>query len=189
MRAASRMAESTEQGATFTWCLPASMRASDRMSLITPRRCVPEFRMSAEYSLYLGIACGPNRSPAMISEKPMIAFSGVRSSWLILAMNDDLAELDASAAFAEIDTCTSRWISPRQRIDRKTSAAQIPDSRLIAQGQYPDMNAPSCEGTCHDSVPIRRPSISSSGTCASRSDAPLTLKAMSPMPKSSESWG
>ena len=32
-----------------------------------------------------------------ISEKPMMALSGVRSSWLILAMNSDLA-LEASSA-------------------------------------------------------------------------------------------
>ncbi len=33
----------------------------------------------------------------MISEKPMIALSGVRSSWLILARNFDLAWLASSA--------------------------------------------------------------------------------------------
>jgi hypothetical protein len=33
----------------------------------------------------------------MISAKPMIAFKGVRSSWLILARNSDFARLAASA--------------------------------------------------------------------------------------------
>ena len=35
----------------------------------------------------------------MISEKPMMALSGVRSSWLILARNFDLAWLASSARF------------------------------------------------------------------------------------------
>ena len=34
---------------------------------------------------------------SMISEKPMMALSGVRSSWLILARNFDLAWLASSA--------------------------------------------------------------------------------------------
>ena len=34
---------------------------------------------------------------SMISEKPMMALSGVRSSWLILARNFDLVALASSA--------------------------------------------------------------------------------------------
>ena len=40
---------------------------------------------------------GPKRSSIITSEKPMIALSGVRSSWLILARNSDLARLALSA--------------------------------------------------------------------------------------------
>ena len=39
----------------------------------------------------------PIVSSLMISENPMIAFSGVRSSWLIAARNSDLARFAASA--------------------------------------------------------------------------------------------
>ena len=35
----------------------------------------------------------------MISEKPMIALSGLRSSWLMLARNSDFARLAISASF------------------------------------------------------------------------------------------
>ena len=38
---------------------------------------------------------------SMISEKPMMALSGVRSSWLMLARNFDLAWLASSARLRE----------------------------------------------------------------------------------------
>src|SRR3954447_26944334 len=41
---------------------------------------------------------GPNMQSLIIPEKPMIAVSGVRNSWLILTRNSDFALLAASAA-------------------------------------------------------------------------------------------
>ena len=61
------------------------------MSLITSSKYSPLSRMSREYSIYFSAPSGPNIPDSMISEKPMMAFKGVRSSWLILARNFDLA--------------------------------------------------------------------------------------------------
>src|SRR5438477_507589 len=47
--------------------------------------------------MYFGVPIGPSISPAMTCEKPMIAFSGVRVSWLILARNSVLLRLASSA--------------------------------------------------------------------------------------------
>ena len=67
------------------------------MSLITSSKNCPLLRMSWAYSLYLGAPSGPNICSDMISEKPMMALSGVRNSWLILARNSDLERLASSA--------------------------------------------------------------------------------------------
>ncbi len=75
LKSSVRSTVSTERS---TW--PASMRLMSRMSLMTPRRYVPEWWMSPQYSSYFGAPSGPNIDDFMISEKPMIAFSGVRSS-------------------------------------------------------------------------------------------------------------
>ena len=53
--------------------------------------------MSWQYSWYFSEPRQPNRPLPMISEKPMMALSGVRSSWLMLARNFDLVWLASSA--------------------------------------------------------------------------------------------
>src|SRR3954468_19407350 len=63
------------------------------MSLIRASRCCPLSRMSWMYSAYFGLPSEPNICDSIISAKPMITFSGERSSWLILARNCDLARL------------------------------------------------------------------------------------------------
>ena len=47
--------------------------------------------MCPAYSTYLALPTGPMPLVVMISENPMIEFSGVRSSWLMLARNSDFA--------------------------------------------------------------------------------------------------
>ena len=47
----------------------------------------------------------------MISEKPMMALSGVRSSWLILARNFDLAWLASSARVFSCEYFSARSAS------------------------------------------------------------------------------
>ena len=54
---------------------------------------MPLWWMSSQYSAYFGEPSGPNMPDCMISEKPMMALSGVRSSWLILARNSDLVSV------------------------------------------------------------------------------------------------
>ena len=66
------------------------------MSLIRERRCRPEDRMSCRYSACFSFT-SPNIRSASTSEKPRIAFSGVRSSWDMLARNSDLWRLAASS--------------------------------------------------------------------------------------------
>ena len=64
---------------------------------MTSSRYCPLPWMSLQYSRYLSAPSGPNIPDSMISEKPMMALSGVRNSWLILARNFDFAWLASSA--------------------------------------------------------------------------------------------
>ena len=52
--------------------------------------------MSFRYSSCLSLS-SPNMRSASTSENPMMAFSGVRSSWDMLARNSDLWRLAASS--------------------------------------------------------------------------------------------
>ena len=67
---------------------------------MTSSRYSPLRWMSRQYSTYLSEPSAPNIPDSMISEKPMMALSGVRSSWLMLARNFDLAWLASSARLA-----------------------------------------------------------------------------------------
>ena len=51
--------------------------------------------MSSVYSACFSFS-SPNRRSPKTSEKPMMAFNGVRSSWDMLARNSDLCRLAAS---------------------------------------------------------------------------------------------
>ena len=61
-------------------------------------RCWPLLLISFMYSRYWGDPSGPSASEHIMSENPMIAFSGVRSSWLIFARNSVFARFAASAS-------------------------------------------------------------------------------------------
>ena len=63
--------------------VPDSILDKSRMSLMRLSKWCPDSWISFVYSRYLGLPTGPKVSFLMISEKPMIAFRGVRSSWLI----------------------------------------------------------------------------------------------------------
>src|SRR5436190_4666588 len=69
---------------------PASILDRSRMSLIKASRCraAPSTRSSGSRSCFAASA-----SSRSISLTPMMALSGVRSSWLILARNCDLCWL------------------------------------------------------------------------------------------------
>ena len=76
---------------------PASILDRSRMSLISESRCWPEAWMSCTYSACLALS-SPNILSRSTSEKPMMALSGVRSSWDMLARNSDLCWLAASSS-------------------------------------------------------------------------------------------
>src|SRR5216683_5516496 len=83
-------------GAGASSMRPASILDRSRMSLISDRRCWPEAYMSLRYSSCLSLRA-PNMRWSSTSEKPITAFSGVRSSWDMLARNSDLWRLAASS--------------------------------------------------------------------------------------------
>ena len=89
------MADSTKSGrstvSSESFISPASIREMSRMSLMTSRRWVPDALISPAYSKYLGMPMGPNNWDFKVSEKPIMEFSGVLNSWLMLARNTDLA--------------------------------------------------------------------------------------------------
>ncbi len=60
-------------------------------------RWLAEARMSSRYSSCFSLS-GPNMRMRRAWEKPMIAFSGVRSSCDMLARNSDLCLLAASSS-------------------------------------------------------------------------------------------
>ena len=78
------------------------------MSLIIPRSILPEDWMLVAYRRCRSLSCS---LPARTSEKPMIEFSGVRSSWLIVARKSLLSRFiskRARLAWASSSTLRSR---------------------------------------------------------------------------------
>ena len=72
-------------------CFPASILDMSRISLIKSSKCFPLSFMLVAYSRYFSLKMGPSICDSIISEKPITAFKGVRSSWLILARKRDFA--------------------------------------------------------------------------------------------------
>ena len=95
---------------------PVSILVMSRMPLTTERRCVPDSWMSAAYSRRRSASSRISASFTSISEKPMIALSGVRSSWLMVARKRPLAVLARSASrrASSIDcSCALRSVTSR----------------------------------------------------------------------------
>ena len=74
--------------------LPASILEKSRMSLMTDSRASPDSRTVVRKSR----CCGESWLSSTSSVMPMMAFKGVRISWLMLARKALLARLAASAA-------------------------------------------------------------------------------------------
>ena len=68
--------------------MPASTLERSKMSLMSDNRCWPLVKMSPVYSRWLSVM-SPTRPSLRASENPMMALSGVRSSWLMVARNSD----------------------------------------------------------------------------------------------------
>ena len=118
----------------------------------------------------------------MISEKPMMALSGVRSSWLILARNSDLARLASSAR-----SFSSAYFSASSTICCACSSSFWRDWRRSAmvaiRRRSPSISLPSWRLSWVMSVPtetkppslVRRSLICSqrpSSSCSSKLRAP-----------------
>ena len=97
--------------------LPDSIRERSKISLINCNNKLLFFWIISRYSIFSSSLS----VTAIISEKPTIAFNGVRISWLILAKKTDFI-LSASSArrLASINSC-ERWIrSPISCINAST---------------------------------------------------------------------
>ena len=83
----------------MTSSLPASIFEISRTPLMRMRSCLPLVKISSRHC-----CCSSFMSPvmpsSMSSEKPMMEFNGVRSSWDMLAMNSDLCRLAFSSSWA-----------------------------------------------------------------------------------------
>ena len=93
----------TSTGASTNSIVPVSIFDRSRISLINWRSKSLLFSMIWMYSSF----SLSSSTVASSFEKPTIAFSGVRISWLILARNTDLRRLDSSAcSFVSINSCS-----------------------------------------------------------------------------------
>ena len=88
---------------------PVSIFDMSRMPLTTERRWVPESLISRAYSARRSALIRIFSSFISISEKPMMALSGVRSSWLMLARNLLFAACARSAS-ARASSIACSWV-------------------------------------------------------------------------------
>ena len=103
------------------------------------RKYCPLRRMSLTYSPYFSLPSAPKSPVSMISEKPMMALSGVRSSWLILARNSALARLALLGAFSLVEIMVderrrARRIAARPRaLERSRSVRGRKEALLLLE--------------------------------------------------------
>jgi len=81
-----------------------------------------------------------NSSLCMSDEKPTMALSGVRISWLMLARNADLSMSDSSALSRATTSCPSR--SSSVRLSRCTrSSSHVTNSSSRTSNRMPSMSS------------------------------------------------
>ncbi len=132
-------ASRSEKGATSSSTWPASTLDRSSTSLIRASRWLAEPWMSSRYSSCLSLT-SPKSFCCSTWVKPMIAFSGVRSSCYMLARNSDLWRLAASSSRY------SRWSSSFMRL---TLAASAPSSSRFATS--------TCREKSPEAILARRP--------------------------------
>ncbi len=96
-----------------------STAAKSRISLTRSRRYHPAVRIRFIHSVWVSVSCG--FASFNNCANPRTAFSGVRSSWLMLERNSDFAALAASAAACE----SLADISSRARALTSSSRANL----------------------------------------------------------------
>ena len=119
----------SEKAPSLSGSFPASSRVRSRISLMSvnspsdARKMVPSMRLSSPCSF-----CFSNNS-----DSPMIALSGVRMSWLIIARNSDFAPLAVVALRASSfirSACASECSRSLSKLDRDWFASS---SRCLAR--------------------------------------------------------
>ena len=101
------------------------------MEFTTASRWRPDSRTRPTYSFCRGSAKPPNISCSSMSEKPMMALSGVRSSWLTAARKRLLAISMLSAVSADAASAArSAAISSLLRSDGQDGFAGSPRRRI-----------------------------------------------------------
>ena len=96
---------------------PDSMTLRSRISLISLRRCHPDWRICRMLSICVGR--GGGASDSSNCAKPRMALRGLRSSWLMLERKSDFARLACSAA--NVARCSSRLLSCKATSNRLRS--------------------------------------------------------------------
>ena len=139
-------ASAIETGWSRSSIWPASTFERSRMSLIRVRRCLPLVRIWPRNLVRVAWSNWPSRASVRSSEKPMIALSGVRSSWLMLARNTLLCLLASrsatllsssftircrrsSAVTKALISCCMRFISslPKPGVKGPATMTSVPD--------------------------------------------------------------
>ena len=95
------------------------------MSLISDSRCLPASSTSSTYASCRSFS-SPNICSCSTSEKPMIAFSGVRSSCDMLARNSDLCRLAVSSSrYSRSSSSLIRFTFARALRSRRGSGRRV----------------------------------------------------------------
>ena len=107
-------------GSSATCTRPDSIFARSRRSLMMDSRCLPLVCTRRSWCSCSALS-GPGSFISMVPVKPMMALSGVRSSWLMLARKLSLAWLARSSS----TFCSCRSSSKRRRSVISRTAAMV----------------------------------------------------------------
>ena len=136
--------------------------------------------MSSRYSSCFGFR-SPNSRSSSTSEKPITAFSGVRSSWDMLARNSDLCRLATSSSWL---LRASSWKSRAFWIASADWLANVSTSSTIGSGNAPGVrrrttSAPRMRSsrTSGTASIDRQPARASCVKCASGGTSPMSATA------------
>ena len=159
---------------------PASTFERSRISLSSSSRCLPDPWMSRRYSSWRSLM-SPNIRSSSTSEKPRTAFSGVRSSWDMLARNSDLCRLASSSS--ALCTFSSRKSCALSRARADWLANVSSRSRVSSEKSPVRLRRTTSEPTIWSSLSIgtatteRHPASKSTCRCGSSSTAPRSVTA------------
>src|SRR4029079_708189 len=112
--------------------LPDSIFDMSRMPLTTPSRCSPGSLMRCAYSLRRAAPTISTSSCTIISEKPMMALSGVRNSWLMVARK---RVLDASACSATVRASSSACSWSLRSVPSRNTATTSTSGEACSSGR------------------------------------------------------